>query len=93
MTNKTKYLIVKSNRKVIDLCINKMTELNNNYPCNKNIATDLLNFKKYIIPFNYYEAIADSDLPPKKWTQRRENGSMAMISKEVSDGRAEIEAI
>ena len=26
------------------------------------------------------------DLPPKKWTQRRENGRIAIISKEVSDG-------
>ena len=34
-----------------------------------------------------------SDLPPRKWTQRRENGRIAIISKEVSDGEEENKAV
>ena len=34
-----------------------------------------------------------NDLPLRKWTQRRENGRIAIISKEVSDGAEEDKAV
>ena len=42
---------------------------------------------------NPIKLFVESDLPPKKWTQRRANGRIANSSKEVSDGEEEIEAV
>ena len=41
---------------------------------------------------NSHHGVED-DLPPRKWTQRRENGRIAIISKEVSDGAEEAKAV
>jgi len=47
-----------------------------------------LSLPKNISEKIYFENFIN-DLPPRKWTQRRENGRIAMISKEVSDGAEE----
>jgi len=49
--------------------------------------------KKWPYMYGMDYLIKITDLPPKKWTQRRENGKLTILLKEVSDGTKENEAV